>query len=401
MPKPTILDFLPAGPSWSFSWEAISEAFPWIRKLHGSTQDLINHAEGDVGYHTFLVVQELVASSEFRSASRDDQFVVFAAALLHDVCKPETRVLDEYGRITNKGHSRMGANEARQILWRMGVEFGVRERICAIIAVHQVPFWLIDQPAWKATEFLLATSLKVENRLLAMLAEADARGRVCADGQRIIDSVALFREMAVDESCYDAPFEFFNTHTRMQFFIDPQHKNPRAELFDTTNPNFTVTLLAGLPASGKSSWITAQTAPGRDLAGQPVVSMDRIRLEMDVRPQDDQGAVRQAALKRARELLAAKQSFIWDALNLNWQRRTPLVSLCNDYGARVRFAYVETSEAEMTARNRDRAARVPDDAVAGLLRKWEPPTLVECHDLVLSIRADAIGSRPGWAPKSR
>jgi putative nucleotidyltransferase with HDIG domain len=383
---PTIDDFLPEAPRYTVDWEAITEAFPWIAKLRCSTQDPLHHAEGDVHTHVGMVVRELAASAEFRSADPLEQRIVFAAALLHDVCKPETRAIDEEGRITNKHHSRMGANEARQILWRMGWLFSDREKVCAMISAHQVPFWLIEKPEWQATQILAATSLQVQNRLLAMLAEADARGRLCQDQGRILDNIALFKEVAKDTGCYSTPFPFFNDHARLQFFRDPEHKDPLAALYDTTDRAFTVTVMSGLPGSGKSTWIASETAPGGALAGQPIVSMDRLRIEMKVRPEDNQGAVRQAALKRAKELLAAKTSFVWDGLNLDWMRRQPLTALCDDYGARISFAYVEVPPDDMFAQNRDRKAQVPVGEITKMLRKWDPPTLTECHDLTLVIR---------------
>jgi putative nucleotidyltransferase with HDIG domain len=385
----TIVNYLPCAPDWVLDWDGITAAYPWIRKLIGCTQDPVHHAEGDVYHHTFLVTRELVTSAEFRRANADDQLVVFACALLHDVCKPETWAIDAEGRITNHHHSRIGANEARQILWRMGLSFSVREKVCAIIAVHQTPFWLIERPGWQATYVLAATSLQVENRLLAMMAEADARGRICTDRQRIIDNVELFRDMARDENCYDRPFLFYNDHARMRYFQNPEIRDPRAELYDTTDPDFTVTVLSGLPGAGKSTWIAAAVKPGGELEGQTVVSMDLLRAEMKVKPDDDQGTVRQAALKRARENLASRRSFVWDALNLDWQRRQPIASLCMDYGARVRYAYVEAPEATVLAQNRSRAARLPEPVILKMLRRWEPPTLTECHELTLSIASPA------------
>ena len=389
--------FLPGPPGWGCGLGRDStRPSRGSGSCSGSTQDPVHHAEGDVHVHVGMVLEELAASPEFRAADEADRLTVFTAAMLHDVCKPETREVQPDGRITNKHHSRMGANEARQILWRMGAPFADRERVCALIAVHQVPFWLIEKPEADAVRTLASTSMQVENRLLAMLAEADARGRVCADRRGMVDNVELFREAARDNGCYDGPFPFHNDHARMRYFRDPDGRDPRAELWDTTDPGFTVTLMSGLPASGKSTWIARETSPGGSLAGQPVVSMDRLRTEMRVRPQDDQGGVRQEALARARKLLAAREPFVWDALNLDWLRRQPVAALCADYGARVRFAYVEAREDDMMARNRAREARLPDSAIMNMLRKWDPPSLVECHSLALAVPAAAPAPARGW-----
>jgi len=374
-----IEDFLPEPPGWTVDVQGLFESFPWMSKLIGVTQDAIHHGEGTLEKHLVLVLEALVGSAEFRSLSAEDRLVSFAAALLHDVCKPETWALDEEGRITNKGHSRMGANEARQILWRAGWPFHMRERVCAIIAVHQVPFWLIEREQWRADLAVVSTSLVVENRLLAIQAEADARGRVCPDRERLIENVELYREACRDLGCYDRPFAFHNDHSRLQYFRSPDAKRPDVKLHDTTDEGFTVSIMSGMPGSGKSTWRDRERQAGGLVAGQPVVSMDQIRFAAGTKPTDDQGRVQQEALRQAREHLAARRSFVWDGVNLDWQRRQPLASLCLDYGARTRFVYVETSADRLFSQNEARKAQVPQSVMQRMLRKWEPPTAVECH----------------------
>jgi predicted kinase len=233
-----------------------------------------------------------------------------------------------------------------------------------------------------ATQTIVGTSLQVENRLLALQAEADARGRICVDQDLLIENVELFREMCRELGCYDRPFPFHNDHSRLQYFRTPESKRPGVQLHDTTDEAFTVTIMSGMPGSGKSTWRDQARSAGGLVDGQPVVSMDEIRIEMKVRPTDDQGQVRQEALRRARVLLAARQPFVWDGVNLDWQRRQPLAGLCLDYGARIRFAYVEAPADRLLRHNHERKAQVPTDVIDRMLRKWEPPTLVEGHEVL-------------------
>ncbi|MCE6983514.1 metal-dependent phosphohydrolase, partial [Pseudomonas frederiksbergensis] len=87
-------------------------------------QDPVYHQEGDVWTHTMMVVDALLADPAYQRASPDQQFVLFYAALLHDIAKPSCTVIDEItGKIGQPGHSRRGAVDARILLWQAGVPF--------------------------------------------------------------------------------------------------------------------------------------------------------------------------------------------------------------------------------------------------------------------------------------
>jgi predicted kinase len=394
---PKIGDFLPAPPDWALDWAGIDAGFAWVRAMRGSTQDPIHHAEGDVWIHTRMVVEALIALPEWRAATPDDRLVAFAAALLHDVAKPKTRE-ERDGRIGNPHHSPIGARDARRLLWEMKLPFALREAVCAIIAAHQKPFYLVeylDSRRWDADRTLVATSLSVSNRLLALVAEADARGRISADRQRLLDNIELFREMARELGCYDTEFPFHSPYARFEYFQNPERHRPDIELHDTTSDAFTVTVMSGLPGSGKSEWVARATQPAGACAGQPIVSLDGLRRELRIDPEDEQGAVIQAAKERAKALLGRRQSFLWDATCLSATQRAQVIATLLDggfrkernagYGARIQIAYVEAPMAETLRRNRERDARVPDAAMERMLRRWEPPTLAECHRLLRSV----------------
>ncbi|MCZ5895912.1 poly(A) polymerase, partial [Escherichia coli] len=74
------------------------------------------------------------------------QEVLWAAALLHDVEKRSTTV-QENGRIQSPGHARRGELTARQILWRdIPTPFVLREQIVALVRLHGLPLWLLERP---------------------------------------------------------------------------------------------------------------------------------------------------------------------------------------------------------------------------------------------------------------
>jgi predicted kinase len=360
----------PQPPSWQVDWAALDEQFPWIPNLAGCPQDPVHHAEGDVWIHTRMVAEALAGMEAWRSLPEGERMIVFFAALLHDVAKPACTRREPDGRITSRGHSRRGAILARQILWRWPVPFAIREQMTALVRYHQVPYFLVDRP--DAQRLVLEVSQTARCDWLALLAEADVRGRICQDQQRLLDNVALFVESCREENCLSAPRGFLSDHARFLYFRNPQrhpdtpaHADFRAE----------VAVMSGLPGAGKDSWV-------RDnLPDWPVVSLDAVREEMEVDPADEQGHVINRAREQAREHLRAGRSFVWNATNLSRQVRGQCLGLLADYRARIRIVYVEVPEERLLRQNRMRQEPVPQVVLDRLLDRWEVPDLTEAHHI--------------------
>jgi predicted kinase len=357
-------------PDWRVEWDALDAELDWVRTMRGVPQDPVHHAEGDVWIHTRMVLDALSALPAWRALDARGREIVFLASLLHDVAKPRCTRTEDDGRITARGHSARGAIIARRILWRMGLPFAVREAVCALVRHHQVPFFLIEKG--DAVRTARAISQNARCDYLALVAEADARGRRCADGQRLLDNIALFRELCAETDCLDAPAPFPSAHARVLYLRgdtnDPiylPHESFRAE----------VVVMSGLPGSGKDSWARA------NLAGWPVVSLDQLRGELEVDPADNQGEVVAHARELARAYLRAGRSFVWNATNLSKQLRTSVTNLLFDYGALVRIVYVEVPEETLRAQNRQRESAVPEPVIERLLDRWEVPELGEAHEV--------------------
>jgi putative nucleotidyltransferase with HDIG domain len=360
----------PHPPEWRVDWDALDAEFEWVRALRDVPQDPVHHAEGDVWIHTRMVLEALGEIAAWRALDPAERDLVFAASLLHDVAKPRCTKTEPDGRVTSRGHSIRGAVLARRLLWRMGVPFAHREAICALIRHHQAPFFLIERADAARAARAISQSARCDH--LSLVAEADARGRRCADPQRLLDNTALFRELCAETGCLTGPAPFPSAHARLLYLrgdtsdvLYHPHESFRAD----------VVVMSGLPGAGKDSWVR------ENLGDWPVVSLDQIRDELDVDPGDAQGEVVAHARELARTHLRAGRSFVWNATNLSRQLRTTVVNLFLDYGARVRIVYVEVSEETLHGQNRARAAAVPGAVIARLLERWEVPEAGEAHEV--------------------
>ena len=317
-----------------------------------------------------MVCEALAGIETWRSLPDGDRQTIFAATLLHDVAKPACTRQDPDGRITSRGHSRRGAILARQILWRLGLPFAVREAIAALVRHHQVPYYLADRP--DAERLAIEVSQIARSDHLALLAEADVRGRVCQDQQRLLDNVALFVEFCREKDCLSVPRHFTSDHARFLYFRNP-HRHPDAPAHEEFRAD--VVMMSGLPGAGKDTWIND------NLPGVPVVSLDAVRDELDIEPADEQGQVVNRARELAREHLRNSRSFVWNATNLSRQLRAQCIDLFADYHARIRIVYVEVPAERLLSQNRRRQSPVPQKVLERLLDRWEVPDRTEAHSV--------------------
>ena len=360
-------------------------AFPQLELAKLAEQSPVYHAEGNTWIHTMLVVEALLADPCYQRASREEQEIVFLAALLHDVAKYSTTVKDpQTGDIRQPGHSRKGAIDARIALWDAAAPFEAREAICRLIKAHQVPFFALEgSRSGRSPEFIVRElSWQVSIPLLAMLAEADMRGRICADQHKVLDNIELFREMARQEGCYGQPCPFVNAHTRVSYFRGAD-VHPDYPLFQ--EPGSRVTVMCGLPACGKDTWVAQHRK------GLPVVSFDDARSELGLRHGENDGRAAHHAVDKAKALLRSGAAFVWNATHLSQQMRDKTLDLLFAYGAEVELVYLERPRAELLHRNSRRDSTLTNKALQAMALKWELPVPTEAHHVVYQVGAGTAG----------
>jgi len=359
----------PQPPDWKIDWTTL-DTFPWIRDLQGCPQNPVRHAEGDVWTHVHMVCEAMAALPAWRALPDAERQIVFTAALLHDVAKPVCTRIEADGSISSRGHSWRGAVRARQILWRLNVPFPQREQVAAIVRHHLVPFFLTESenPHRMAVEVSQTTRCD----WLGLMAESDARGRICPDPNQILGQIEHFRRLCAEIGCLNQPHDFASDHARFAYFRDGALSLDAAPEADFSSE---VILMSGLPGAGKDYWIRRHM-PERDL-----ISLDALRIEMGVAPSDQQGIVLQKAREIAVQHFAARRSFIWNAANLSRHVRNECVRFFHENGARVRIVYVEASPDRLFSQNRQRRRKVPESVIERLLDRWEVPDRTEAHQI--------------------
>ncbi|MBR6058559.1 MAG: AAA family ATPase [Victivallales bacterium] len=382
---------IPEPPDWTIDWKQLHSVFgEWFEEMIQTPQHPEHHGEGDVFAHTQLVCENLVALKEFRCLPVEKRQILFTAALLHDIGKIRTTKTDDMG-ITAPHHASTGAKMAREYLWKQWGMAGIREKmlfretICQLIRLHGKPPFFFELAAsdntpnqGRSSAYLLSMAAHAclmpdfSLRLLFLLAKADCMGKICADKDEIMASCETFAESAQELNCLDAQPAFSDDYSRYAYLAS-KTVSPNFKLFDPTWG--AVTMLCGLPGTGKDTWIH------RNLPDIPMVSLDEIRRQLKISPEEPQGKVVQTGFEMARGYLRAKTPFVWNATNVRPDTRLELSRLFIDYGAAVRIVYLETTPEEQERRNHARQAVVPEDVVERMRNNLEPPRINEAHSI--------------------
>lgn len=366
---------------WTISknknWEELRK-FSWVNDMHGVPQSPVHHAEGDVAVHTQMVLHELECLKAFQDLALQEQEILWASALLHDVEKRSTTFIDEEGFIVSPGHAKKGALTTRQILYReIETPFHIRESIAGLVRYHGLPLWIFEKQ--HPVQSLLKASLEVNTKLLVMLATADVLGRYCSDQKEMLYRIELFKELCVEQNCWGQPRLFPSDLSKFQYFRK-EEQSPDYLPFDTTQSDAIV--LAGLPGSGKDYFIR------KHLPNHLVISLDDMRRKLKINYRDTKGNGRviQEAKEMAKSCLRNKQAFVWNATNITLQMREQLVDLFAVYNPSIQIIYLEVPYKKLLAQNRNREFPIPETAIEKMIGKLEVPKAWEAHKVIYEVR---------------
>jgi predicted kinase len=148
--------------------------------------------------------------------------------------------------------------------------------------------------------------------------------------------------------------------------------------------------MSGLPATGKDHWV-ATHRPTLPMIGFDETWKER-RSGTGGRARYEDGSVAQETVERAKEHLRSGTDFVFNAVNVNRERRGKLIDLFAAYDARIEVVYLDEREPEIRRRNRARpdSRMVPEDAIDALLMRWEPVLDSEAHEVLYFDRGNPV-----------
>lgn len=356
----------------ALDYDALYQAFDWVRAMAATPQEPRFHGEGDVWTHTRMVCDAMARDPDWPALPTPERRTLLTAGLLHDAGKPEVTFTDDAGRIRSPDHARRGEVIARRLLWQLEEPYEFREQVATLVRQHMQPRYLPEQRDPRRRAFAVSQTIRCDH--LALLARADTRGRIARDYDHALARIDGFVEFCARHRCLREPRRFASDQARFLFFQGALD-DPDAEVAPPAGPNLVV--MSGLPGSGKDSWLRHNA---RD---RTVVSLDEIRAEIGVDPTAPQEPVVSLARQRAVRLLASGQDLVWNATALGKHHRAALLRMARPFDPRISIVYVEAPPSLLFPRNRARTggAVVPDDVIWRMTGIWQPPDATEAHDL--------------------
>lgn len=367
-----------------YDFERVIRYFPMLQELRGVEQNPVWHGEGDVFCHTRKVCHAVTSLPEWPELESMEKGMLYLAALFHDIGKKCCSRMEE-GVMISPRHAITGAGIFRELCYReqeplTGMTYQLRETIASLIRFHGLPQHFMEKEP--VDYYLIKARENTEYPYLYLLAKADILGRECRDQEELLAMADYFKEYTIELDCFYERIPFAGEFTRHRYFQGGKIW-PGEELYDTTE--FTVYLMAGLPLSGKDTYIA------HAFSELPVISLDQLREEMGIRPDQGSAKVVAKAREQAKVLLRKKQPFVWNATNIIADTRQKLCRMFEAYGARVHIIYLEVPYRELLERNRQRERYISEAVLERMIGKLEIPGPTEAYRVEYCISGEMTG----------
>ena len=139
-------------------------------------------------------------------------------------------------------------------------------------------------------------------------------------------------------------------------------------------------VLGGLPASGKSTY--AEMLVGSGIFQRVCPDLIRKAFYGDENIQGDGKRVFETAFHDMKEYGCLGENVVFDATNINADRRKALVKEMRPYFDIIIFKWFDIATAVCLERNRQRERQVPEDVIWRMARTATVPTMEEGFDYV-------------------
>lgn len=375
-----IRDFLDLNINGFYKWKTIVNTEEFIR-MRGCEQNPYWHAEGDVWEHTkkvcdaaITVVKNFAEMYHMRDGDKEE---FLAAALFHDIGKPNTTTIGKDGKIHSYGHEFEGERLTRAILWDEDVKR--RERVCALIKWHMQILEVLNHK--NHLERIVEISREVGNfDVLIALKVCDLRGSETEDPCRI-DNYKILTALSKMSSviCNNGYDKYLPLYNQIPSYTH-----------STTRDVF---VMIGLPGAGKSTYIE-EIVKKDGIKKYDVISRDLVRIKLGQckpdekylgTPEEEEAVTEEFN----RELMAAikKGSTIFiDNMNTRRKYRDNYKNLLKGYKIKWVYVYVQAPSLEDNIKRR--TGQVPEDSFKTMTARVEWPSASEYDELIIKISDD-------------
>jgi predicted kinase len=394
-----------ARPSLSIWIDTLGAQFPLLHELHQTPQEPEWHGEGDVGIHTAMVLDEVYKLLDGPAAhlSAEQRLALILGAVFHDIAKPlATKTIDRNGveRIASPRHARLGRSYIAVRLLDLGLSEAVYQDVLAMVGHHHDVRDVMKEPnEWSYRK----VARMVDLELLYFLEVADNLGRITVDQEGQLEILEYFKMQGEELGLWPRASAYGEIHSDLAkalgnepdrlirkvqstavrelesgTIFSPGEALPRSYRYRDGFPE--LVLMVGLSGSGKSHYIE------QHLPHHHLIALDELRdhLAGGRMNQKKNSRIFQKAKDSLKEALRKPNKIVWDATNLQLDRRRSLVRLAWDYHAYVRLVVCLTPWQTVLSRNREREFPVPDEALRKQLKAFEFPFMSEadCVDIV-------------------
>jgi predicted kinase len=143
-------------------------------------------------------------------------------------------------------------------------------------------------------------------------------------------------------------------------------------------------VLGGLPASGKSTY--AEWLEDSGIFRRVCPDLIRKRLYGDENIQGDGERVFKIAFREIRDYGCLSENVVFDATNINANRRKQLVKEMRGYFDIIIFKWFDTPLYLCKERNAQRERQVPNEVIERMLLNFQEPTMEEGWDYIEEIK---------------